>query len=57
MAQKQNMRRAVRKLFLGQIDPNSRLGIEMLEEIAERVFREGLPASKIDTVSTKPFAA
>ena len=57
MAQKQNMRRAVRKLFLGQIDPNSRLGIEMLEEIAERVFRGALPALKIEIVSKKPFAA
>jgi hypothetical protein len=57
MAQKRNMRRAVRKLLLGQIDRNSRLGIEILQEIAERVFREGLPATRIDIPSKKPFAA
>jgi hypothetical protein len=57
MAQKQNMRRAVRKLLLGQIDRNSRLGIEILQEIAERVFREGFPTPKIDILSKKPFAA
>lgn len=51
------MRRAVRKLLLGKIDRNSRLGIEILQEIAERVFREGLPTTKIDILSKKPFAA
>jgi hypothetical protein len=56
MAEKQNMRRVVRKLLLGQIDRNSRLGIELLQEIAERVFREGLPP-KIDIFSKKSFAA
>jgi hypothetical protein len=57
MAQKQNMRRAARKLLLGQIDPNSRLGIEILQEITERVFRGDLPATRIDIPSKKPFAA
>jgi hypothetical protein len=57
MAQKQNMRRAVRKLLLGQIDPNSRLGIEILQEITERVFRGDLPAPRIDIPSKKLFAA
>jgi hypothetical protein len=56
MAEKQNIRRAVRKLLLGQIDRNSRLGIEILQEIAERVFRESLPP-RIDIFSKKPFAA
>jgi hypothetical protein len=57
MTHKQNVRKAVRKLLLGQIDRNSRLGIEILQEIAERVFREGLPATRIDILSKKPFAA
>jgi hypothetical protein len=57
MTHKQNVRKTVRKLLLGQIDRNSRLGIEILQEIAERVFREGLPATRIDILSKKPFAA
>jgi hypothetical protein len=57
MAEKQDMRRAVKKLLLGQIDRNSRLGIEILEEIAERVFKESLPPTRIDILSDKPFAA
>jgi hypothetical protein len=57
MVEKQNMRSAVRKLLLGRIDRNSRLGIEILQEIAERVFKEGLPPTRIDIRSEKPFAA
>lgn len=54
MAEKQNMRRVMRKLLLGQIDPNSRLGIEILQEIEERVFRESL-LPRIDSFSEKPL--
>ncbi len=57
MTHKQNVRKAIRKLLLGQIDRNSSLGIEILQEITERVFREALPARRIDPLSQKPLTA
>jgi hypothetical protein len=40
MAHKQNIKKAVKKLFQGQIDPHSKLGGEILQEITERVFKD-----------------
>lgn len=40
MAKKRNMREAAQRLSEGKIDPNSTIGREIVQEIAERVLKK-----------------
>lgn len=51
MATKYNVREVARRLSEGQIDPNSVMGLEILQEIAERVLR--VSSSELESVPSQ----
>jgi hypothetical protein len=56
MAHKENSRKAIQRLFRGEIDLNSNIGNEILQEIAERIFKERLSAGPEEFLTRMQFA-